>query len=251
MRASDLKAVLVLCPWRESSEGFVSDLVSNNGSRNVPCVMPKYRLAVFDSDGTLVDSLPWFAKAFNEVCGRHGLKPVSDAEHAELRGLTGLEMLRHLKIPLWRLPKLVAEMRRLMAEHIKEFSLFDGVEESLVKLDGAGVVLGIVSSNSEENIRQILGPKNAARIRHFHCGASMFGKPSKIRALLKAAGVPAREAIYVGDEVRDAEAAAKVGMAYGAVAWGYHEIATLRPHAAEVFLTPREIAGKLLAGSAK
>lgn len=209
--------------------------------------MPKYRLVVFDSDGTLVDSLPWFAKAFNEVCGRHGIKPVSDAEHAELRGLTGIEMLRCLKIPLWRLPKLVAEMRRLMAEHIKEFSLFDGIEESLLRLDDAGVLLGIVSSNSAENVRHVLGPKLVARIRHFHCGASMFGKPSKIRALLKAAGVPAREAIYVGDEVRDAEAAAKVGMAYGAVAWGYHPIETLRSHAAEVFLEPREIAGKLLA----
>jgi phosphoglycolate phosphatase len=205
----------------------------------------RYRLAVFDSDGTLVDSLPWFAKAFNEVCSRHGLKPVSDAEHAELRGLTGMEMLRRLKIPLWRLPKLVAEMRRLMAEHIKEFSLYDGIEESLVKLDDAGVVLGIVSSNSAENVRHILGPKIVARIRYFNCGASMFGKPSKIRALLKAAGVPAREAIYVGDEVRDAEAATKVGMAYGAVAWGYHPIETLRSHAAEVFHGPCEIGERL------
>lgn len=207
--------------------------------------MPKYRLVVFDSDGTLVDSLPWFAKSFNEVCGRHGIKTVSDAEHVELRGLTGLEMLKRLKIPLWRLPKLVAEMRRLMAEHIKEFSLFDGIEDSLARLEEAGVILGIVSSNSAENVRHILGPKLVARIRHFHCGASMFGKPSKIRALLKAAGVPARETIYVGDEVRDAEAAAKVGMAYGAVAWGYHSIETLQPLAAEVFLEPREIGSRL------
>lgn len=212
---------------------------------------PKYRLVVFDSDGTLADSLPWFASAFNDVAERHGFHPVSAADREALRGLTGLEMLRHLKIPLWRLPKLVAEMRRLMAEHIKEFSLFDGIEESLVRLDEAGVVLGVVSSNSAENVRHILGPQIVARMRHFHCGASMFGKPSKIRALLKAAGIPAREAIYVGDEERDAEAAEKVGMAYGAVAWGYHPIEMLRPHAAEVFLKPREIARKLLGGSAR
>jgi phosphoglycolate phosphatase len=185
-------------------------------------------------------------KAFNEVCGKHGLRPVSAAEHEELRGLTGLEMLRRMKIPLWRLPKLVAEMRRLMAEHIGEFSLFDGIEESLARLEEAGMILGIVSSNSAENVQRVLGPKNVARIRHFHCGASMFGKPSKIRALLKAAGVPAREAIYVGDEVRDAEAATKVGMDYGAVAWGYHPIETLRPPAAEVFLKPCEIGNRLM-----
>jgi phosphoglycolate phosphatase len=207
--------------------------------------MPPYRLVVFDSDGTLADSLPWFASAFNQFAERHGFKPVSEAEHAELRRLSGREMLQRLHIPIWKVPALVTDMRRLMAQHIHEFKLFEGVEESLRQLTAAGVTLGIVSSNSEQNVRHILGPANAALIQHFACGASMFGKAPKLRALLKASGHAARDAIYLGDEHRDAEAAHKVGMAYGAVTWGQHDLETLRPLAAEVFLRPSEMGEKL------
>jgi len=226
-----------------------SSLVGLSIFRKVAGVAVKYRLVVFDSDGTLVDSLPWFAKAYNEVAERLGLRPVDAADQQVLRNLTGPEMLRRLQIPLWKVPKLVGEIRQLMAANISEFSLFEGIEESLARLDEADVTLGIVSSNSTENVRHILGPKNAARIRHFHCGASLFGKAPKIRSLLKAAGIPAAESIYIGDELRDAEASSTVGMAFGAVAWGYHEIAALRPHAAEVFRDPLDIANKLLGRS--
>ena len=66
------------------------------------------------------------------------------------------------------------------------------------------------------------------------------------RKSVAASGIPASETIYLGDEVRDAEAAHKAGMAYGAVGWGYHSLATLRAAgAAEFFDTPAEIGTKL------
>ncbi len=55
-------------------------------------------------------------------------------------------------------------------------------------------------------------------------------------------GVAPAEAIYIGDETRDAEAAAEAGVAFGAVAWGYAAPAALlacRP--AEVFAAPGDI----------
>jgi phosphoglycolate phosphatase len=144
------------------------------------------------------------------------------------------------------LPALVAGLRRLMAENISKFSLFDGIADSLQRLAANGVLLGVVSSNSRENVRAILGPRNAALIQHWACGASMFGKASKLRTVLRASGVTAREAIYIGDEVRDAEAAHQAGLAYGAVAWGCHRLETLRAQgAAEFFNEPREIGEKV------
>lgn len=208
--------------------------------------MPKYKLVVFDSDGTLADTLPWVANAFNELAARHGFSPVTEANREELRHLSARHLLQHLKIPLWKIPALVAGVRRLMAEHIAEFSLFDGISDSLQKLHESGATLGIVSSNSRENVRHILGPANASLIRHYACGASMFGKAPKLRAVLKTSGIPARQAIYIGDEIRDAEAARKTGMAYGAVAWGYHALETLRnQNPDECFTEPREIGEKL------
>ena len=78
-------------------------------------------------------------------------------------------------------------------------------------------------------------------------GASLFGKPARLRQVLRAAGVPAAAAIYVGDETRDAEAAAQVGVAFGAVTWGYAAAeALLARRPAHVFGAPGEILGLLV-----
>ena len=209
--------------------------------------MPKYKLVIFDSDGTLADTLPWLARAFNQVAAQHGIRPINEADHAQLRNLSARHLLQHLKIPLWKIPALVAGVRKLMAEHIHEFQLFDGIAESLQRLHSHGVILGIVSSNSRENVRHILGPENAALIQHHTSGASIFGKAPKLRTVLKASRIPAREAIYLGDEIRDAEAARKAGMTFGAVAWGHHSLETLRDqNPEECFAEPREIGEKLV-----
>ena len=208
--------------------------------------MPKYKLVLFDSDGTLADTLPWASAAFNQLAEKYGFNQASHADHEAFRHLSMKEMLRRAKIPLWRLPLLVTGIRKLMAEHVHEFSLFDGISESLKQLSRSGVILGIVSSNSRENVSAILGSENAALIKHFACSASLFGKAPKLRSVLRASGVSAHEAIYIGDETRDAEAAHKVGMAYGAVAWGYHPLDMLRSQSsAEYFTQPSEIGRKL------
>lgn len=203
-------------------------------------------MVLFDSDGTLADTLPWVSAAFNQFAAEHGFEPLSATDHETLRHLPMQEMMRRVKIPLWRMPALVAGMRKLMAGHIHEFQLFDGVAESLRALSKAGVVLGMVSSNSADNVRAILGPDLAPLFRHFACSASILGKAPKLRSIARASGIPAGETIYLGDEVRDAEAAHKAGMAYGAVGWGYHSLETLRAHgAAEFFDTPSQIGVKL------
>lgn len=208
--------------------------------------MPKYKLVIFDSDGTLADTLPWLARAFNRIAAQHGIPPISESDHAHLRNLSARHLIQQLKIPLWKIPAVVTGVRKLMAGHIHEFRLFDGIAESLQQLHSRGVILGIVSSNSRENVRHILGPENAALIRHHTDGASMFGKAPKLRTVLQASEIPAREAIYLGDEIRDAEAARKAGLAFGAVGWGHHSLETLREqNPEECFTEPQEIGEKL------
>jgi phosphoglycolate phosphatase len=54
--------------------------------------------------------------------------------------------------------------------------------------------------------------------------------------VLARSGVPAADAICVGDEIRDGQAARAAGVAFGAVSWGYHALAALRGEGpAEVF----------------
>ncbi|ANC91386.1 HAD family hydrolase [Azospirillum humicireducens] len=180
-----------------------------------------YRLAIFDFDGTLADSFPWFIGVLNGVADRYGFNRVRRDEVEQLRGYDARQIMRHLRVANWKLPFIASHMRRLMARDIEGIRLFDGIPDMLRMLNGRGVTVAIVSSNSVENIRRILGPDAAGQVGHYGCGASLFGKAAKFRKILKMTGIPADRAIGIGDEVRDIDAARKVGIGCAAVAWGY------------------------------
>jgi len=211
----------------------------------------KYRLVIFDSDGTLADTLPWMRTRMNELAARHGFRKIGPEDYEKYQDLHGAELLRVLRLPLWKLPRVVSDMRRLMAEHVGELKLFAGMDAVLRQLHDGGVVLALVSSNSDCNVRRILGPANAALFAHFACGASIFGKAHKIRSVIRASGFDRPEALYIGDEIRDAHAARAAGIGFGAVAWGQHRLETLRAHGAtECFRHVSEIADVVLGPTA-
>jgi len=112
-------------------------------------------------------------------------------------------------------------VRALKARCAGEIPLYEGVPELLRDLAGGGARVAVVSSDGEDSVRRTLGAGAAGRVAYFACGASLFGKAPKIRRVLRAAGVPPADAIAIGDETRDAEAAAEAEVAFGAVAWGY------------------------------
>lgn len=203
----------------------------------------RYKLTIFDFDGTLADSFPFFVSVFNDLAARHGFRRVEAEEAEGLRGYGARELMRHLGMPAWKLPLVAANFTALMRQNIDRIRLFDGVDEMLRVLAARGVALAIVSSNSLENVRAVLGADNAALIGEFECGASIFGKRSRIRKVLRRTGIPSTAAIYIGDQVTDLLAAGGEKVAFGAVTWGYGTAASLMLRdPAEVFLHVSDIA---------
>lgn len=182
--------------------------------------MPSYRLAIFDFDGTLADSLPWFRASFQETIARFDLAPVSPEEMEGLRSLSAREIMARLKVSMWQLPAIASDMRNRKLAAAGDISLFAGILELLTDLHQHGIKTAIVSSDSEASVRQILG-RVASLITRFDCGAAMFGKHRKFRQAARKLGVEPSETICIGDEIRDIEAAKSAGMDSGAVAWGY------------------------------
>ncbi len=187
----------------------------------------KYRLIIFDFDGTLADSLAWFAHTLNTLADQYHYKKLSPAEQQAMRGYDNHTILRQIGLSPWKIPFLGRHLRRLMKEETHRFRLFHGVDEMLRDLSGSGAVLALASSNGADNIERIMGPELSALIRYYECGVSIFGKASRIKRLLRLTRIPAREAILIGDEVRDGEAAAQAGVAFGAVSWGYNTLEAL------------------------
>lgn len=189
--------------------------------------MSRYKLAIFDLDGTLSDSLPWFRRVVNSFADKHRFRRIEDGDVEMLRGKSSREIIAWLEVPAWRMPLVAADMRRLKSHDIDSIPLFAGVGPMLQELSRRGIIMAMVSSDSESNVRRALGD-HAALISQFTCGASMFGKAAKFRAVLKRTGIAADDAIAIGDEVRDGEAARQAGIDFGAVSWGYARPEALR-----------------------
>ena len=201
-----------------------------------------YKLALFDFDGTLADSFPWFTTVVNDAADKYGFRRIARHEFDTLRGKSAREMIAHLGVRRWKLPFIARYMRQRKAQDLHTVKLFDGAAQTLRRLSDAGVTLAIVSSNSEPNIRAMLGSETAALIAHYECGASMFGKARRFKAVLRAGGCGARDALCIGDELRDLDSARAAGVTFGAVTWGYTHGAALRADRPEhVFETFEEI----------
>ncbi|WP_026311864.1 HAD-IA family hydrolase [Bradyrhizobium huanghuaihaiense] len=201
-----------------------------------------YSLAIFDLDGTLADSFPWFLRVINDVADRFSFRRVAEEDIEGLRHASSREILTRLEVPLWKLPAIARHARRLKAQAAAEISLFAGVETMLRTLAENGVQLALVTSDSEANAREKLG-EAAALFSHYDCSASLFGKAAKFRRVVRRAGVDPGRVIAIGDEVRDIEAARAAGIACGAVSWGYAAPAALRALAPDhMFAQMEEIA---------
>ena len=154
-----------------------------------------YKLVIFDFDGTLADTLPWFAGLLNEIADRYGFKRVEPHEYDTLRGFTPKEISEYLGVPLWKAPLIGADLRRRMAHDIDRISLYPGMEQALRELWDGGATLAVVSSNAETNVRTVLGREIAALIDDYECGVSLFGKAPKLRKVIDHTGVGRDETI--------------------------------------------------------
>ncbi len=193
-----------------------------------------YRYVIFDFDGTLADSLPFLLSCLGELARRHGFREPAGDELPRLRAAALPDLLDSLGIPWWKVPRIARHYRRLLAQRDGAVAPFAEIPAALERLSAAGVRLGLATSNSATSVHQVL----PAATRLFNDGEydiPLLGKARRLTRLLRRQGIAARHSLYVGDELRDLEAARRAGLACAAVAWGYGCPATLRAQAPDLF----------------
>ena len=161
------------------------------------------RAVLFDLDGTLADTAPDLARALNRVRAEQGLAPLPSAiarPHTS-SGARGL-----LKAGFDIAPE--DEGYRALRDRFLDFyekelcvetRLFDGIPELLVKIRARKLTWGIVTNKGRRFTEPLL------RL----LAASLLSQP------------PA-DCLYIGDDLRDAQAARAAGMHFAAAGWGYH-----------------------------
>ncbi len=182
-----------------------------------------FPLVVFDFDGTLADSFAQAVALFRRIGPGLGLTPISDEDVPTLRTLPTKQFFKKVGIRFWRLPRVIRAYQAAAAEHAHELKLHSGIAEMLAALHAAGHRLGVLSSNREDVIRACLRANGVEELFAFVVGyPKLFGKAKALRRILKAEGIDRQQLLYVGDEVRDIEAANKVKVPVVAATWGFH-----------------------------
>jgi phosphoglycolate phosphatase len=208
----------------------------------------RYRMIVWDFDGTLADTLALALATYNDLAAQYGCLPVADP--VAVRSMDTRTFLRQHRITWWRLPRLVRAYHAATKDRMMTIRLFDGVPEILRKLQASGCRQGVLSSNSTDNIRACLSAGGVEGVFDFIVGyPRLFGKARVLRRLVKRAIVPPRQFLYVGDEGRDMEAAKKAGVHSAAVCWGIHGAELLSQQAPTfVWSSVTEVLPALLGG---
>ncbi|CAB3752147.1 HAD hydrolase-like protein [Paraburkholderia humisilvae] len=201
------------------------------------------KLAIFDFDGTLANTFAVFGESLNTLALKHRFRQVMPEDESRMRSMSAAEILRELRLPLWRVPAVLSDYRKMMRKRIDEVQPFPGIVTQLEALLDNGVALAVATSNTADNVHAVLGHERVERFAALECGSTLFGKSHRLRRILNQTSIAPEHAIYIGDELRDAEAAQRVGVKFGAVAWGYTRFdALLQKNPDMGFRAPSELA---------
>lgn len=198
---------------------------------------------IFDFDGTIADSFTIVEHFGLQLAEKYGLR----IDSAEARRIGLRKTLEKASFPAWKVPRVLLELKKAIAKGIRdEVELFSGMKQVLERLQ-TKYHLGIVSSNSRENIEAFLD-KN--QIRHLftfiHSDSSLFGKHVVLKRLCKKREISLAEMMYVGDEDRDIQAARRLKIPVIAVSWGYNVRELLENESPDYLVdTPDQILGEL------
>ena len=202
------------------------------------------KLAVFDCDGTLVDSQANICRAMDEAFALSGLEPPPAAATRRIVGLSLVEAMRAL------LPQADdAQAHRLAADYKDAFQrlrasgdldpepLFDGIADVLATLAADGWTLGVATGKSDRGLAHVLaahGLSDAFATLQTADRHPSKPDPSMLLAAMAETGAAARETAMIGDTSFDIVMARAAGVRAVGVAWGYHAVADLLAARADV-----------------
>lgn len=188
----------------------------------------RYRLLVFDWDGTLADSTAIIAAAIQAACRDVGQPVPDDVAARFVIGLGLAEALAYVApaLPVERHPELSSRYRHHYLSRDPEIPLFGGVRELLADLHAEGFMLAVATGKTRVGLdRALVANDLVERFHHTRCADEGRPKPhpDMLLNLMSKLGVSPAETLMIGDTTHDLELARAAGVDALAVAYGAHE----------------------------
>lgn len=191
----------------------------------------RYKLACFDLDGTLLDTLGGLTQSLNAARRMNNLEPQTEEQ---VRSFIGNGVTKLIERSLTADPGDYSEelKLRLLKDNISYYNShylektrpYNGITEVVMRLKSEGMLIACVSNKNDEPVQKL--------IEHFFPGlfdyvsGSMEGverKPSAepVERCLNALGVENSETVYIGDSDTDIMTAQNSGTDIISCTWGY------------------------------
>lgn len=209
----------------------------------------KYELAIFDLDGTILNTLDDLADSLNHVLSQHGF-PQHTAD--EVRMMVGNGILNLIKCALpnnteqTTIEAVYADFNAYYKLHSADKTKpYDGISEMLQQLKANGVKLAVVSNKADYAVQDLC-------IKYFggvfdavageKTGVPKKPAPDGVNNILAVLGIERKNSVYIGDSDVDLQTAANSEMDCIAVNWGFRDEELLRESGAELIVSsPDEI----------
>lgn len=190
--------------------------------------MTRYSAAIFDLDGTLLNTLDDLAASTNHALAAYGLPPRTTDEVRQFVG-NGIMNLIRLATPDGSDAELVEAVYDTFNEHYAAHHLdltapYPGIEQVLDDVQAAGMRCCVVSNKGDYAVRPL--------VEHFFPGVFEVARgecegirrkpaPDTVLSCMKALGAAPERCVYVGDSEVDVACAANAGIDCIIVTWGF------------------------------
>ena len=199
---------------------------------------------IFDFDGTLANTLDLILDLYNEhITKQFSCKVFDKANIEEFRKRRPTSFLRDFGVTPLKLPFIIFRVRKLMNAHITEAQLFVGMKEVLETLHDNHVKMGIVTSNSVENVELFLQHHQLTSYFTFiRSSKRLLSKKRSLEKVMAKNGLKKEETIYIGDEIRDIRSSKAAKIRCAVVTWRHQHRSLLEQQAPYAILeTPADI----------
>ena len=209
----------------------------------------KYQLAIFDLDGTLLDTLEDLADSANYIMSSfgHPERTISEIRNFVGNGIRKLiERSAPKDTPVEEIDQMFEQFKVYYGEHCADKTKpYDGIIELLQKLRKQGVKLAVVSNKADYAVKALCEqyfPKYFDEAVGEREGIARKPAPDTVKEVLKNLQMDKSQAVYIGDSEVDVQTARNAGMDCIAVDWGFRDISVLKEAGAEIIVsTPAEI----------
>lgn len=216
--------------------------------------MNKYKMVIFDMDGTILDTLEDLKNCINyalEICGY----PTRTTNEVRMFVGNGLQKLVERAVPEGTTQEEKEDVFEKLKSYYKEHctdntKAYEGILDLLLSLRRDGYMTAVVSNKADFAVQEL--------VRDYFDGLFDYAvgeredvrkkpAPDAVNAILSKCGLNPDEAIYIGDSDVDIETAKNAHMDCISVLWGFRDHTFLEQHGASVYAEKPEDILSLLA----